>query len=87
MKKAYLLVFSDDSGTRDQVKAWIENMPSVCPKPQTHALNPNGIPSISPGLARSDYPGSTSKIIINHNVVASCPAVMGCNSFRVDLNL
>jgi hypothetical protein len=32
-------------------------------------LNPNGIPSFSPGLARSDYPGSTFQQFINPNGV------------------
>jgi len=62
-------------------------------------LNPNGIPSFSPGLerppslrfgaARSDYPGSSSRKIINPTGLYRRFhfTTIWFNPFRVDFNL
>ena len=49
--------------------------------------NPNGIPSLSPGLRAGRYPGSTSQTRPNPERVASHPSralAQRCNPFRVD---
>jgi hypothetical protein len=48
-------------------------------------MNANGVPSLSPGLERSDYPGFAVANVHNPEGVASIALNLGCNPFRVDL--